>query len=100
MIDRKKPGLAFWASAVLVAVLVGYPLSFGPACWVTSWTDCGASAIPIIYKPIVRLFWTENRTFKSIVVKYSAFAAAPRWSWKKYLNKDGDDWEFICGTGQ
>jgi hypothetical protein len=29
--DRKKPGVAFWATVVLVAVLVGYPLSFGPA---------------------------------------------------------------------
>ena len=31
--DRKKPGVAFWATVALVVVLVGYPLSFGPACW-------------------------------------------------------------------
>ena len=31
--DRKKPGVAFWATAVLVVVLVGYPLSFGPIFW-------------------------------------------------------------------
>jgi hypothetical protein len=31
--DRKKPGVAFWATVVLVVVLVGYPLSFGPAAW-------------------------------------------------------------------
>ena len=33
MTDRKKPGVAFWATVGLVVVLVGYPLSFGPACW-------------------------------------------------------------------
>jgi hypothetical protein len=33
MTDRKKPGVAFWATVVVVVVLVAYPLSFGPACW-------------------------------------------------------------------
>jgi hypothetical protein len=32
MTNRKQPGVAFWATVVVVAVLVGYPLSFGPAC--------------------------------------------------------------------
>ena len=31
--SQKKPGWAFWTSVALVAVLVGYPLSFGPAVW-------------------------------------------------------------------
>src|ERR1700693_5218805 len=34
--DRKHPSAAFWLTVALVAVLVGYPLSFGPACWLTS----------------------------------------------------------------
>jgi hypothetical protein len=34
MTDRKKPGVAFWATVALVVVLVAYPLSFGPACWI------------------------------------------------------------------
>jgi hypothetical protein len=29
--DRKKPGVAFWATVVVVVVLVLYPLSIGPA---------------------------------------------------------------------
>src|SRR5262245_29364126 len=36
MTDRNKPGVAFWATVVVVVVLVAYPLSFGPACWITS----------------------------------------------------------------
>jgi hypothetical protein len=31
--DRKKPGVAFWATVALFVVLAAYPLSFGPACW-------------------------------------------------------------------
>ena len=31
-----KPGVAFWATVVLVVLLVGYPLSIGPVIW---WHD-------------------------------------------------------------
>ena len=34
MTDRKKPGVAFWAIVVVVAVLIAYPLSLGPTCWI------------------------------------------------------------------
>ena len=35
--DRKHPGVAFWATVVMVVLLVGYPLSWGPiGCVVTS----------------------------------------------------------------
>jgi hypothetical protein len=30
MTDSKKPGMAFWAIVVVVAGLIGYPLSVGP----------------------------------------------------------------------
>ncbi len=29
--SRKQPGMAFWATVVVVAMLVAYPLSMGPA---------------------------------------------------------------------
>jgi hypothetical protein len=38
--DRKHPSVAFWITVALVAVLMGYPLSIGPAhglaCWIHS----------------------------------------------------------------
>src|SRR5262245_22978664 len=39
--SHKKPGVAFWATVVVVVVLVAYPLSFGLACWWFSppWSD-------------------------------------------------------------
>jgi hypothetical protein len=36
MTNRKEPGLAFWATVALVVVLLAYPFSFGPACWITA----------------------------------------------------------------
>ena len=58
MTDRKKPGLAFWATVVVVLALVVYPLSFGPACWtaVRGWLPAPAEhALREFYMPIRRL---------------------------------------------
>jgi hypothetical protein len=55
--DRKKPGVAFWATVVVAVVLVGYPLSFGPACWwfstpIPSTGPWNFGEAPAIYMPI------------------------------------------------
>lgn len=33
---KKRPGVAFWTIVLVAALAVGYPLSFGPACWIAS----------------------------------------------------------------
>ena len=55
MTDRKKPGVAFWATVVAVVVLMLYPLSFGPACWIcVRLASCsGCRAIGRLYKPLL-----------------------------------------------
>ena len=55
--SRKHPTVAFWITVALVAVLAGYPLSFGPACWWSATSqDFGAGLVdecaPGIYWPI------------------------------------------------
>jgi hypothetical protein len=44
-----------WAirTAVGLVVLSAYPLSFGPACWLSSWTEWGDDVVSIVYQPIV-----------------------------------------------
>jgi hypothetical protein len=56
MTDRKKPGVAFWATVVVVVVLMAYPLSFGPACWwfCSNCSDAEFSHVPeasVLYLP-------------------------------------------------
>jgi hypothetical protein len=55
--DRKKPTAGFWITVALVAVLAGYPLSFGPACWVSSYLYCGPAVINLVYQPLMRMWW-------------------------------------------
>jgi len=61
--DRKYPTVAFWITVALVALLVGYPLSFGPAIWFDEFVRARipneqpqrwvANAIQFIYRPIM-----------------------------------------------
>jgi hypothetical protein len=57
MTDRKKPGVAFWATVVVVVVLA-YPLSFGPVLWIDSQgddsiiPDWAVAALDTLYYPI------------------------------------------------
>lgn len=78
--DRKKPGLAFWATMVVVVFLV-YPLSFGPACWITSHVRVGSKAVPSLYAPII---WGWNHggpALASPLHWYSCLFADDNWEW-------------------
>jgi len=85
--DRKKPGLTFWATVVVVVVLVGYPLSFGPACWVNHATGIGTSTIPIVYRPIVRLAGRQWNYPKFYRTRWNSIIV-----WYARLGIRGDDW--------
>jgi hypothetical protein len=67
--NRKKPGVAFWATVMVVVELVAYPLSFGPCMWlmnhgcIPSWVG----DVPL-YAP---LGWLQERS--------AAFARVLQW---------------------
>ena len=59
---RKKPGVAFCATAVVIAALA-YVLSFGPWCWALGKWGPNRKAIHVT-EPIFRpLIWVERRPF-------------------------------------
>jgi hypothetical protein len=54
MTDRKKPGVAFWATVVVVVALVmGYPLSIGPAIWLTARGYFREATVQSFYLPVL-----------------------------------------------
>jgi hypothetical protein len=69
MTDRKKPGVAFWAGVAVAVLLVAYPLSFGPVCWLNQRTcprsghvylyGTGYTFVAEFYRPI--LTWMALR---------------------------------------
>jgi hypothetical protein len=52
--DRKKPGVAFWATVALVPMLL-YVASFGPAWWLGHRQVISARQIRTGYRPILEL---------------------------------------------
>jgi hypothetical protein len=95
MTDRKKPGVAFWATVVVVAVLL-YPISFGPACWITSRTNMGASAIPAVYRPLTWAMSPNSETMiNRVSTWYAKIGAAENWEWGSVWDPDAgrhDGW--------
>jgi hypothetical protein len=78
MTDRKKPGVAFWATVVVVVALA-YPLSFGPACWIISrarqWNVLWAAA-NLIYSPVLQV-WNHEGTIPDAIDWYANLGAGP-----------------------
>lgn len=82
MTDHKKTGVAFWAAVVVVVVLVLYPLSFGPACWITSRLDRGADMVPVLYHPFTSAMSPQtDTTIDSVIIWYAELGAAENWVW-------------------
>src|SRR5258708_7783125 len=72
MTDRKKPGWKFWASVVLAVVLVAYPLSFGPACWIASRSfPQNHHAFRMVYRPIGNFAYWRVPVLPSLVMDYA-----------------------------
>lgn len=73
MTDRKKTGVKFWATVVVAAVLVTYPLSWGPACWIATRTHTDDGPVfSTLYWP---MGWAIHREIPVIWQALGAYAA-------------------------
>jgi hypothetical protein len=68
MTDPKKPGVAFWATAVVV-VLLAYPLSQGPAGWIVD----RMGAPPWAIESFMAIYWPV------MTVQAWLVANGPKW---------------------
>jgi hypothetical protein len=97
--DRKKPGVAFWATAAVTVALL-YVASFGPACWISSRAGIGQKIVAIVYRPILwNLSLSEESTPIDRSIKwYSTIGAAYGYAWYCSFDPDSStgysDWEW------
>ena len=82
MTSRKKPAVALWATVVVVVMLL-YPISFGPACWISSRLDDGdgqSDVIPIAYMPMT---WAMSASvgIAGTLEWYSRLGSQGNWQW-------------------
>jgi hypothetical protein len=74
--DRKKSGVAFWATVAVVALLVTYPPSFGPACWIGSHSASSRPAIEFAYRPVAFIWCNGSNSLKIAIRWYANLFAA------------------------
>lgn len=78
MPDRKKPSAGFWITVAFAAMLVGYPLSFGPACrmlWSMQWNgrfDQVNDGMAFVYRPILLSLAATPRPVRLAVQRFYA----------------------------
>jgi len=54
MTSRKHPSASLWITVALVMMLVAYPLSMGPVCWIRD-RNSQIVDVPIVYAPVGRV---------------------------------------------
>ena len=96
MTDLRKPGAGFWIAVALVAVLVGYPLSFGPACSVASRGYVQEPTISSIYTPV--LWSATHATWLANAVEWWGSLWVPEGE-LVYLFFDTDEADYVFEFG-
>ena len=74
MAFRKQPGVAFWATVVLVGLLVAYPLSFVAASHLVARGKMRLETAVAIYRPI-RATVLLPAMRRHLLRKYAAFGS-------------------------
>ncbi len=81
----------------LLAIAAAYPLSFGPACWITAQTGFDARPISVVYFPFI---WLSNRSWyvATITAWYAEVGESQGWT----ISYEGNRiswWKSIAGPG-
>jgi hypothetical protein len=76
--ERKRRGWMFWTGIAVVGLIVGYPLSIGPAialCSLLDMPDWGAKIYNFVYSPIIYFDNHEPRIIGRIFARYVEWCA-------------------------
>jgi hypothetical protein len=75
----------------VVVALLAYPLSFGPACWISSRTGIGVYKLPTLYRPILSAM-SRRGSVTNLCRWYAQLGAAPDWNWVDVSDSAGPVW--------
>lgn len=103
---RRKRSKGFWSIVVIAALIIGYPLSFGPVCWVASWIGYRGLALCFLYRPLRHFCtamqseerkrdcnWTDSRNaVGGTFYWYCKLFASKGWDWRlDFIENWGDE---------
>jgi hypothetical protein len=87
-LQPSKPTAGFWITVALVAVLVAYPLSFGPACWIVSRINDDEQYFQALYWPIGAMALQAD-SVERLVRWYGELAIPDEVAQRVYATPDG-----------
>jgi hypothetical protein len=97
MTDRKKPTAGFWVTVALVGVLVAYPLSFGPACWLSDRDIVPYRSTYVVFAPLIGRA-SDRESAVAPLLNWWADAGARREGAARRIFCKGYADEIGCGT--
>src|SRR5690349_20879576 len=68
-IVNRRERWAKWTGVALIVVL-SYPLSFGPACWIISHRRGPSPVISTLYAPVIFAWWKSPRPVELAILRY------------------------------
>jgi len=71
--NRRERWAKWTAVGMVVTILVGYPLSFGPACWISSRMQPSGNVVSAIYWPFFLSMWQGPDITQEALQKYVHF---------------------------
>ena len=80
MDTHAKPGAGFFLT-VAAAVALFYAALLGPSCWASSRSGVGASAVSLVYGPLLLVADHCPMPVQQIVHRYAFVWAADGWRW-------------------
>jgi len=87
-IFNRRERWAKWTGMGLAGLMISYPLSIGPVCWMSSHAGIGSGAVSAIYGPLIKYAPpVASRIFED----YSGLGAATSWSWRHIFILATDD---------
>lgn len=89
MDERRKKPIWPWIVAMVVAVPVLYVASFGPACWISSRTNAGMEMIPVVYSPLVSV-WYRGGVPARALNWYCNLWSSKNWGFTIVMKTAGD----------
>jgi len=73
----KKPGVAFWATVLVLVALVAYPLSLGPACRIAMREGALRPPIARVYRPLILAASDGPKPIQSALSWFAELFAPP-----------------------
>jgi len=77
-----------WAKRLAVFLVVAtvlYPLSIGPACWISSHANTGGEVVSVVYLPILWIAFDFTQLTRppaqEALLHYTQFVAVEGWDW-------------------